>query len=108
MIREQTRHTASALVLSLCLAPFVATPAVRGQDAEQDIQQQLDELRKGQQQLRGELQEIKRLLQAPARQAPARPDPSALVKGQVFSLGQNPVKGEVAARLTLVEFLDYQ
>ena len=107
-MREQRRHTASALILSLCLAPFVATPAVRGQETEKDIQQQLDELRKGQQQLRDELQEIKRLLQAPTRQPAARPDPSALVKDKVFSLGENPVKGEVSARLTLVEFLDYQ
>lgn len=108
MIREQTRQTAGALLLSLCLAPFVAAPAAWGQEAEPDIQQQLEELRKGQQQLRGELQEIKRLLQSTARQPAARQDPSAMVKGKVFDLGENPVKGEVSARLTLVEFLDYQ
>lgn len=108
MIQEPRRHTASALVLTMCLAPFAAVPAAWGQAEEQDIQQQLEELRKGQQQLRGELKEIKQLLAASARQPAARPDPSAKVKDQVFDLGENPMKGKVAARLTLVEFLDYQ
>lgn len=108
MIHEPRRHTASALVLTMCLAPFVAAPAAWGQAAEQDIQQQLEDLRKGQRELRDELEEIKKLLEKSARQPAARQAPSAKVKDQVFSLGNNPVKGAVSAQLTLVEFLDYQ
>jgi hypothetical protein len=110
MIQEPRRHTASALVLvlTMCLAPFAAAGGAWAQAEEQDIQQQLEDLKKGQQELRDELQEIKKLLVAGTRQPAAPQDPSAKVKGQMFDLGENPVKGEVSARLTLVEFLDYQ
>lgn len=103
MLPENARIPVIALALSMCLAPVAGA-----QPAERDIQQQLDDLAKGQQDLRKELAEIKSLLQASARQPAARPDPSAQVKDKIFELGENPVKGAVSAQLTLIEFLDYQ
>lgn len=83
----------------LCTTPgFAQQPTL-------DLQQELDNLKKGQQAIQRELQEIKKLLQqAGQRRRPAAPN----VSGMVFDLGNNPVKGEPAAMLTLIEFTDYQ
>lgn len=88
-----------AALLALSLAP-----AAPGQTGE-DLRQEIEALKEGQQDIRTEIQELKKLLQQrPARRAPSAPD----VKGKVFDLGANPVKGQPAAGLTLVEFTDYQ
>lgn len=67
-------------------------------------QQALEGLKQGQQQILQEFQTMRRLLQAPQRSRPAAPE----VRGMIFNLGDNPIKGEPAAPLTLVEFTDYQ
>ena len=72
---------------------------------ETDVARQIQELKAGQQQIRRELAEIKRLLERQAQGAQAARSP---VAGRLFSLGDNPVKGESTAKLTLVEFTDYQ
>lgn len=88
--------------LMLCLtAPTIAL----GQQTGEDLAVQLEELRKGQVQIRQQLQQIRTLLQQ--RQAPAKPA-GPNVAGKVFDLGDNPIKGASTARLTLVEFTDYQ
>ncbi len=51
-----------------------------------------------------QLAEIKKLVQQRPAARPKGPD----VKGKVFDLGANPVKGDPAAKVTLVEFTDYQ
>jgi Tfp pilus assembly protein PilN len=76
-----------------------------GQKPDSDVQQEIETLKKGQQEILRRLQEIERLLQQQQRPA-RRPQPS--VKGMVFDLGDNPAKGEQTAALTLVEFTDYQ
>ena len=82
-------------------------PIVQAQQPEEDLQKEIEELKKGQAEIRKELADIKRLLQNQARQRPSQP---ALpdVKGKVFDVGENPFKGEKDARLTLIEFTDYQ
>ncbi len=67
---------------------------------------EIEALKKGQQEIQKQLQEIKKLVQARpvAKAAPSGPN----VKGKVFDLGSNPVKGAPGAKLTLVEFTDYQ
>jgi hypothetical protein len=88
-----------ALVLVLLLA---ATSLA--QPVDDALRQEIEALKRGQQDIRNELQEIKRLLQ---RQPPARrADPK--VSGVVFELGERPVKGVHTAPLTLIEFTDYQ
>ena len=85
---------------SISIVTFLAGAnllAQRGIDADQFLV--LDRIR-------NELQEIKKLIQA----RPAAPPPPSgpNVKGKVFDLGANPTKGERTAKLTLVEFTDYQ
>jgi hypothetical protein len=89
----------SAIVL-LCM---LATNGI-AQQPEQDLRQELDALKQGQQAIQKNLQEIRQLLQA--RQPQRRPAPD--VSGTVFNLRDNPVKGEQTAMLTLIEFTDYQ
>ena len=103
MRRQSNRFLPIGLALGLAGAA-----TARGQEPGKDTAAQIEELKKGQEQIRKEIQEVKKLLQA--RQAPAAPAPPAgpNVAGKVFDLGDNPVKGENTARLTLVEFTDYQ
>ena len=51
-----------------------------------------------------QLEEIKKLVQARPAAGPSGPN----VKDVVFDLGANPTKGSATAKLTLVEFTDYQ
>lgn len=88
-----------ALVLVLLLA---ATS--QAQLVDDALRQEIEALKRGQQDIRNDLQEIKRLLQ---RQPPAR-RAAPEVSGVVFELGERPLKGVHAAPLTLIEFTDYQ
>jgi septal ring factor EnvC (AmiA/AmiB activator) len=111
-------------LLALAAVALLAAPALAQED---DVRKELEELRKGQQELQRqielekeiealkqgqqaiqkELAEIKRLIQTrPAAAAPARRGPD--VAGKTFDLRANLVKGEQTAKLTLVEFTDYQ
>lgn len=69
-----------------------------------DLQQEIEAIKKGQQAIQKDLQELKQLLRARRPVRPAAPD----VRGTVFNLRDNPVKGEQTAQLTLIEFTDYQ
>src|SRR5688572_6298628 len=74
---------------------------------ELSLDRQIEELRKGQEAIQRQLDEIKKLIEARPAAAPARAaGPS--VTGMVFDLGVNPTKGRGDAPLTLVEFTDYQ
>lgn len=100
MRRHIGRLTAIGLALGLA-----ATAIAHGQEPEEDLAAQIEELKKGQEQIRQQLQQIRTLLQQ--RQAPAKPA-GPNVAGKTFDLGTNPVKGPSTAKLTLVEFTDYQ
>lgn len=90
----------------LVLTSFFGSAAWAQQEEEADLRQQIEELKKGQDEIKKELAEIKRLLQASASRAavPAAPD----VRNLVLDVGSNPYRGEATAKLTLVEFTDYQ
>ncbi len=68
-----------------------------------DLQEEIEALKEGQKAIQKELQEIKSLLRA--RQAPA---PAPPPREFVLDLGGSPFKGDENAKLTLVEFTDYQ
>ena len=89
-------------VAALAMSFALAAPAL-GQDDYEELRRELDALKRGQEQIQQELAELKKVLQQ------RRPAPSGReVAGKVFDLGANPVKGEPSARLTLIEFMDYQ
>ncbi len=95
MIRKGT-IAATALLL---IAGLAASPALA---QEQDLKAEIEALKKGQQEILQQIQELKKLIQGQAR--PAGPN----VKDVVFDLGDNPVRGSSTAKLTLIEFTDYQ
>ena len=68
------------------------------------LAQDIEALRKGQQEIRKDLAEIKRLLKARPAAKPSGPD----VAGKIFNLGDNPTRGSDTAGLTLIEWTDYQ
>ncbi len=89
------------LAAALLVAGLGALPAL-GQD--QDIKADIEALKKGQQEILQQIQELKKMIQAQARPAA----PSVNVKDVLFDLGNNPVRGSDSAKLTLIEFTDYQ
>ncbi len=68
-----------------------------------DLKEEIEALKEGQKAIQKELQEIKSLLRA--RQAPAPAPPPREI---VLDLAGSPFKGDETAKLTLVEFTDYQ
>ena len=92
-------------ILSAGLLALATAPATFAQASSQELEKEIEALKQGQQQIRKDLQEIKRLLQQ--KQRPAAPS-GPNVTGKIFDIGNNPVKGVPTAKLTLIEFLDYQ
>lgn len=91
----------AGLVAALTLA--LAAPARAQQKSTDDLMKEIEALKTMMQGIQKDLQEVKGML---ARQAQAAPPPSGI--GVVLDLGKAPAKGEKTAKLTLVEFSDYQ
>ncbi|HEY3204670.1 MAG TPA: DsbA family protein [Thermoanaerobaculia bacterium] len=92
------------LPLGLVLACFLSAPLALAQQptpTSDDLKKEIEALKEGQKAIQKDLQEIKTLLQRPA----GLPPPPQNV---VLELGKNPFKGENKAKLTLIEFSDYQ
>jgi protein-disulfide isomerase len=90
----------------MALAVLMLAGPVLAQESADDVKRQIEALKQGQQEILKQLEEIKKLVAA----RPAAPAPPAgpNVKDVVFNLGNNPVRGSADARVTLVEFTDYQ
>jgi protein-disulfide isomerase len=86
------------------LAAAPAPAPVFAQESKDDLKKEIDALKQGQTEILKQLEEIKKLVQARPAAGPSGPN----VKDVVFNLGANPVKGSATAKLTLVEFTDYQ
>ncbi len=98
------RRITSTLAIALLALSFA--PSSSAQETGDDLRQEVEALKQGQQQIQQQLEEIRKLIAArPA--APARPS-GPNVAGKVFDLADNPFKGESTAKLTLVDFTDYQ
>jgi protein-disulfide isomerase len=83
-------------LVALAALPALAQPS----DELKNLQKEVDALKAGQKSLQSDLQEIKNLLQ---RARPAAPPQEAVVSvdGALF-------KGDKNAKVTLVDFTDYQ
>ncbi len=66
------------------------------------LRKDLEELKKGQSAIQKELEAIKSLLQ------PRQPPPPIQPVNVVFTIDSDPFKGNKSARVTLIEFTDYQ
>src|SRR5512132_3258852 len=89
------------LSLGLVLACVLSAPlALAQQQSTDDLKKDIDSLKEGQKAIQKDIQEIKALLQ---KGQPAPPPQNV-----VLELGKSPFKGERTAKLTLVEFSDYQ
>jgi len=95
------------VVLAALTALTIAlwTPAGSTQPAgEQDaLKKDIDKLKEGQTTIQKELEEIKNLLRARPAPAPAGPP-----RESVVSIDGAPFRGEKDAKVTLVDFTDYQ
>ena len=92
------------LSLGLALACILSSPPALAQQQQptDDLKKDIEALKEGQKAIQKDLQEIKTLLQS----RPAGPPPPP--QNVVLDLGKNPFKGENKAKLTLIEFSDYQ
>jgi protein-disulfide isomerase len=85
------------LVLLLLIAPFAT--AAQSADDVAALKKQIDALQEGQKEIQKELEAIRALLAPPERPVPASLDVTA---------NDTPFRGEKAAKVTLVEYFDYQ
>jgi protein-disulfide isomerase len=74
------------------------------QQTDPKLWEEIQALKRGQEEIRRQLLEIKQLIQSRPAAAPAAPD----VRTLSVDLGNHPSRGSNAARLTLIEFSDYQ
>ena len=82
-----------------------STVAAQSAPEAQALQEEINALKAGQQAIQKDLAEIKKLLQA--QRAPSRAAPAPF-KPQDVSIKDAPFLGNAGAKLTLVEFTDYQ
>ena len=91
------------LVALAALTVWGTQPAFSQSSEElKGVRKELESLKEGQTAIQKELQEIKTLLRARPAAAPAEP------QNIVLSVADAPFKGEKTAKLTLIDFSDYQ
>jgi hypothetical protein len=81
---------------------FIQTGCSQTSDELKPILEEMKDLRKGQESIQKELQEVKKLLKG---KAPAR---AAEFKEATINIAGDPFKGDKNAKLTLIDFTDYQ
>jgi protein-disulfide isomerase len=91
-----------AIALTLALALIRAPASLAQEQPTDELKKEIEALRDDVRALRTEVQEIKTILQS----RPAVPSPPP--QNVILDLGANPFRGDLKARLTLVEFSDYQ
>jgi protein-disulfide isomerase len=91
-----------SLSLGLALACILSTPPAPAQQPQQsdDLKKDIEAIKEGMKALQKDVQEIKALLQ--------KGQPTPPPQNVDLDLGKSPFKGQRTAKLTLVEFSDYQ
>jgi len=84
------------LILTCLLSARVAAAQ---QPTNEDLKKEIEAVKEGLKAIQKDIQDIKALLQS---------RPAAPPQNVILDLGQNAFKGERTAKLTLVEFSDYQ
>jgi protein-disulfide isomerase len=98
------RRTNVAALCLLALVILAPAPTAFSQSNE-DLKKEIQSLKTGQEAIQKDLQEIKKLLAA--RPAAAGPAPEQALNA-IISIDGEPTKGDKNAKLTLVEFSEYQ
>lgn len=93
-----------AALMFLCPQSASAQKQQQRNDDLKQLRQEVESLKKGQEEIQNDLQEIKKLLQA---RVPAGPSPAPPTLTSV-SMGDNPFLGNKNARVVLLDFSDYQ
>ena len=89
------------LSLGFALACFLSAPPVRAQQqSTDDLKKDIESLKEGQKAIQKDIQEIKALLQ--------KGQPAAPPQNVALDYGKRAVRGQSNARLTLIEFSDFQ
>ncbi len=101
-----SRSLVLTLIVSALFFPGISGSAQADRQSDQELHDEIAALRQGQEKMREDLAEIKRILQQGQRPATAPSGPN--VAGKIFDLGNNPVKGNDGAKIALLEFTDYQ
>ena len=100
MIRGALLAFLTAVAITVWAHPAFTQPV----DELKALREDLETLREGQTAIQKDLQEIKSLLRA----RPTAAAPAPLPQEVVLSLDGAPVKGDKTAKVTLVDFTDYQ
>ena len=98
MKRLATLAALAALILLRAQPGLTQAPS----DDLRAVRTEIEALREGQAAIQKELQEIKDLLRARSAAAPAEP------QNIVLNVADAPFKGEKTAKVTLIDFSDYQ
>lgn len=102
-------HSKARVVLGAIVITFVVSGLALAQSDNEltALQAEINQLRAGQEQMKNDLTEIKRLLQQGARPAAAAPGQPAFRPADV-EIGGSAVMGDQEATITMVGFSDYQ
>ena len=103
------RTTFKATIITTLLSLIVALPAWAASTKEEvlSLKEEVSALKDGQAEMQKELAEIKKLLEAGAK-APARAAEKRKFEPKDISITGAPFKGQPDAKVTLVEYSDYQ
>ena len=101
-----SRSLVLTLIVSALFFPAIPCFAQADSQIDQELRDEIAALQKGQEKMREDLAEIKRILQQGQRPATAPRGPN--VADKTFDLGDNPVRGSDGAKIALLEFTDYQ
>jgi protein-disulfide isomerase len=112
-MRQKVRASCTALLLVFLIGQsgLAQTPASKASapgtaatgTAAPGMKKEIEDLKKGQESIRKELQEIKGMLLAMGA-----PPPEKDIRGIEFEIAGYPVKGSKTAKLVMVDFTDYQ
>ena len=94
-----TWKIARACLQALMLGAVLAGPAAAQQSSTDDLRKYIESLRKMLEAIKKDIQDIKANMRPAGPQSPV---------GVVLDVANNPFRGERTAKLTLVEFSDYQ
>src|SRR4051794_6229527 len=100
--KPDMKNLAIVMVVVILVLSAIQTGFAQSTQELKDLRQEIEGLKEGQKAMQRDLQEIKSLLRARPAAAPAAPqNPLINVEGAQF-------KGDKLAKLTLIEFSDFQ